>query len=232
MKNLVAQLFTAIAALTGGTTAAQTQHEPTSFFYNRYTSRDFPRIYLELGVTPLNSYYYSSTRRNKQHPLSPPNKSLHVDYRNYGLAVERRYKTRTAKELPKDFVPGVNFISNETAYPFDDINEWNIYGKRNFYTRSRRINFGVQVGLNIADLYNSVNFQAQSSNSGGLFNFQRANYSYDIRQRRAFGLAVRAGAAFPLMKALGLSTYLSGTINQYHSYIGLDLNMMFGYVRK
>lgn len=49
---------------------------------------------------------------------------------------------------------------------------------------------------------------------------------------RTIALARKTGIAHPFSKGFGIGAYLSGNVNKYYSSLGLDLNMMFGYVRK
>ncbi|WP_222164967.1 hypothetical protein [Edaphocola aurantiacus] len=200
---------------------------------SQYTTKDFPRIYINAGISPLNSYIFSTRIRNAGNFLLQPNVSFNFDYMEYGIALEYRLKMRTAKHMPADFQPGDNLFTNDDIYPTDHIDEWNIYLKRNFYTNSGKMYFSAQLGLNIATVSNAAHFQPQPTSSGSwLTIFRDDNYSYDTLKQNAVGLALKAGLVFPFRKGFGISTYLSGNVNKYNSYLGLDINMMFGYVRK
>lgn len=213
---------------------ARAQSEKTAYFRDRYSLQDEPRVYIDAGLSPLNSFAFSTKAKYVSDLMLQGNGSLNIDYWNYGIAFELRYLQRIAKRMPGDYTPGDNLISNKDSYPMDRTTESNIYFKRNFYTASSKVHFTAQVGLSLPVIVRSTNFQPQATSSGGwgFFNFKDDNYTYTQDKIRTVGLALKAGTAFPLAKGFGFGTYLSSSINPYYSYAGLDLNIMFGYVRK
>lgn len=211
---------------------AQEKKQKTFWDWKKYTSKDFPRIYGSLGFSPYNSFIglNKSTQKGSAGSLQAV---ANLEYGNFGICFQYNYRSRLSKELPNDYIATGSFLSNVPSYPSDDIFEKTLTVKRLFYTRYRLLQFSAQMGVSLMNVHRTHSFLPQSTNTGGFFNFDRPNYSYESVTTEYTGLHFRLGADAPLLPFLGLNVNAFATVvGERANYYGLETNLTLGYLRK
>ncbi|GEM_PF-2547619 len=196
---------------------------------SRYTFQDFPRLYAQIGILPLNTFTTSRTKSDHYNFLQW---GFHLEYLDYGLQFERRNLYAAAKALPADYIPGQPYIGYRR--PEDRLTERIITAKKLFYTHSKYFQLSAQAGISFIDLSQAADFRPQShAGSGPGLGFpESANYSYSQIYRSFTGLHIKAGADFTLTPVLGLSAHAFSTLSRSFHYTGVAFSLNVGYIRK
>lgn len=196
---------------------------------NRYSLEDFPRLYAQVGVLPLNTFTITRPKSGRYNFLQW---SFNVEYLDYGLQFERRNLYSAAKALPADYMPGQPYIGYRR--PEDRLTERIITAKKLFYTNSKYIQLVAQAGVSFIDLSQAADFRPQSKTGSGVgFGFtESANYSYSQLYRSFTGLHIKAGADLTLTPVLGLSAHAFSTLSRSFHYTGVAFSLNVGYIRK
>jgi len=143
---------------------------------------------------------------------------------NWGCVVKYNTNRVTAKKLPNDYIERLCFFNN--CIPKDNFNSVSISLLREFDSRYESVRFGLEAGPAIG-IYQQATFRKKSS-GGGWFG---SNYTTSYIETTALGLHLRARGAFYLASFTGIELAISTTINQYQSYIGADVFIIFGKVK-
>ncbi len=213
------------------TVVAQEQPKSTFWDFNRYTDKDFPRIYTSMGFLVYNSF----TNGNPATGLQNLQAGIHIEHSNFGISFHYGSRNRMALEIPNDYIPsdGGWFSGNAKTYPFDMLNEKIFSFKRIFYTKFDRMRFTAQAGAGELSFKKATNFKFQNPSTGGWISSTRANYSNDVVKKSYFAWHFNIGADFPLTKVIGFNANIFATLSQKEvSYWGIATNMTLGYIRK
>ncbi len=191
---------------------------------NRYSTKEFPRLYINGGLMPFNSF------TNSNHISNYVKVGFNIEYHSYGLQFEYRSLDRDAKERPADFIPR-SFWFSGLERPMDFINERTITVKRLFYTRSKFLQFTAQGGVSFINMMKSINFKPIVS-GGGAQN-TGSHYEYYQKHSSFSGLHFKAGIDFPLTPIIGVSTRAFATLtNNNFNYYGIEFDLNIGYIRR
>lgn len=203
-------------------------------FWNpdRYLDDNIPRVYINLGVTPYNSYLrkYWDMRNSilPNHQLG-----LNFDLNKIGFCFQYNFRQETAHQLPENYSASNKFLSNRPFVPQDCMRELTVALKRFFYTKHKELQFFSQAGFSIMNVLKAEQFIFQPTSSGILFSGRSANYSYTNSNIGYIGLLIGGGVNLPLSQVLGVTSRVAATIvDKKNSYFSLEFDINVGYLRK
>jgi hypothetical protein len=149
---------------------------------------------------------------------------------NLGASISYKYKVFKAENLPSDYTAGSNFLTGpDNSTPDDLFSFFSFNLLKEFPTKYKRIRFGIEAGPSLVK-YRIAKFKREPITS--ILIVSSSNYSYRYENFQTVGLSLRAKMEFPFTRGFGLEAAICSNINEYKSFVALEVYLTFGYVRE
>lgn len=160
------------------------------------------------------------------YPWSVGGNITYISKKNLGVSMNIKYTTLKSKNLPTDYRSS---FWDMYGNPRDKLLTLSLLFVKEFSTSNPKIRTGIEAGISLIQ-YSEARYTPYDPGWGVLFGATQ-NYNVHYSDYSSAGISLRGKVEFPLAPWTGFEIALSGNINRYRSYVGIEVYWMIGRVR-
>lgn len=161
--------------------------------------------------------------------------SLHfIHKKNFTVAVQGFWETRTASTLPKDQSPDSYLVFP----PSNDLYTIGILLGKIIESKSKLVRYDIRGGINFGQMKRPINFRpiTPAPPPSGPSQVPQpiafgVKYHHDVEKKTIIGIVINPTIQFTFSKIIGLSLGVRSNINHQDITAGIEAGLMIGLIR-